>query len=139
MSLSHAKVNPPFNPPTLILLLHLLPHFPPITHPNYVRLTFRVCYRPLSVIRSLLRNFNFSPSLQFFARAFKMQYGDEGLPHYAAPPQDGPGSLYEAHRHQGIPNHHSIYQQNHVAVANHVMGSHQHPDTLKRDRDAIFG
>lgn len=79
------------------------------------------------------------PLLQFFARAFKMQYGDEGLPHYAAPPQDGPGSLYEAHRHQGIPNHHPIYQQNHVAVANHIMGSHQHPDTLKRDRDAIFG
>lgn len=58
------KSQPPRQPP-LILLLHLLPHFPPIIHPNYLRLTFRVCYRPLSVIRSLLRNFNFSPSSVF--------------------------------------------------------------------------
>nr|CAD57729.1 homothorax 2 [Cupiennius salei] len=66
-----------------------------------------------------------------------MQYGDDGIPHYPAPPQDGPGSLYDAHRHQGIPNHHSVYHPNHVAVANHVMGSH--PDAHKRDKDAIFG
>lgn len=66
-----------------------------------------------------------------------MQYGDEGLPHYGPPPQDGPGALYEAHRHQGMGNHHGVYHPNHVAMANHVMGSQ--PDAHKRDKDAIFG
>lgn len=71
-----------------------------------------------------------------------MQYGDEGLPpHYTAPPpQDGSGggAMYDAHRHHGIPNHHSVYHPNHVAAANHVMGSHVDAQNQKRDKDAIF-
>ena len=80
----------------------------------------------------------FPSSSVFRTCVIKMQYANDGLPHYAAPPQDGPGSLYEAHRHQGLPNHHSVYHPNHMAVANHVMGGH--PDAAtKRDKDAIFG
>ncbi|GIX87398.1 homeobox protein homothorax [Caerostris extrusa] len=64
-----------------------------------------------------------------------MQYAEDGMPHYGH--AEGPGTgIYDPHR-QGMMNHHSLYNSNHGAIANHMMNTID--EAQKRDKDAIFG